>query len=125
MSSPANSNSKPFLWMRCPSPGDAEVFTYNYVYKYNGKVFDILLSPNTPPGFDAASSIESRFLQRLEAANSCEGDDDEVVAKMMDDADRLSAEIQIHVIKVSQSMMQDLAPETQDLSPIKLLRSYM
>src|SRR6266536_174974 len=83
MSPPTDSNFNPFVWMRCPPTWDAEVFTYNYVCKYNGKVFDILLSPNTLPGYDAANSIETQYLQRLEAVSSCDGEDDEVVARML------------------------------------------
>ncbi len=68
--------------MRCPPPWDAEVFTYNYVCKYNGKIFDILLSPNTPFGYDAVNSIESQYLQRLKVVSSCDGEDDEDVRRI-------------------------------------------
>ncbi|CZR62566.1 uncharacterized protein PAC_12463 [Phialocephala subalpina] len=125
MASSTNSNFNPFVWMRCPPMWDTEVFTYNYVCNYNGKIFDILLSPNTLLGYDAVNSIESQYLQRLEAVSSCDGNDDEVVARMLDESDRVSAEIETPVLKASQSLMQDLAPETEDLTRIKPLRSWM
>jgi len=111
MTSPTDSNFNPFVWMRCPPPWNPEIFTFNYLCKYNGKVLVISLSPNTLPGYDAANSIESQCLQRLEAVSSCDGEDDENVARLLDESDRVSEEIQITVLKASQSLMQDLAPE--------------
>ncbi|EHK97981.1 hypothetical protein M7I_6213 [Glarea lozoyensis 74030] len=111
--------------MICPPKLEAEVYTYMYVCKYNGKIFNILLSPNPPLGYDTMNSIEIQYLQRLEEVDSCEGDDEEDVERMMDESDRVSAEVEIAVLKASQSLMQALAPETQDETQIKPLRSWM
>lgn len=115
--------------MQCPPiwgpDGEPEIYTYHYICKYHGKIFDILLSPDTPLGYDSVDSIERKFLQRLEATGSCEGDDEDDVAKMMEESDRASKEILVDVLKAARPLMESLAPETQDMTPNASFHSVM
>jgi hypothetical protein len=98
-----------------PSKWDVTVYTLNYVFEYNDHIFDILLSPRAISGYDAAHSIESQYLQRMEDASFCDGEDEEEIERMFEESDRLEHEIRIKVLEVSQAIMQNetLGDETQ------------
>ncbi|KFY58857.1 hypothetical protein V496_05923 [Pseudogymnoascus sp. VKM F-4515 (FW-2607)] len=85
------------------------VYTLNYVFEYNDHIFDILLSPHTIAGYDAADSIESQYLQRMEEASFCDSEDKEEIERMFQESDRVEHEIEIKVLEVSQAIMQNEA----------------
>lgn len=96
------------------------VYTLNYIFEYNDHIFDILLSPRTIAGYDAANSIESQYLREMEEASLCDDEDEEAIQKMFQESDRAEHKIRIKVLEVSQAIMQNEAPgdETRwDASP--------
>ena len=114
----------PVLLHGRPGEYDKENFTFNYVYEYNNILFDILLSPDTPLGYDTTNPIERRYLQTLESAGMCDGDDEEEIHRMLEEANRVEKEIEKDVLEVCKSMMQALAPRKEALEK-KSLHSWM
>ncbi|KFY92584.1 hypothetical protein V498_04846 [Pseudogymnoascus sp. VKM F-4517 (FW-2822)] len=92
------------------------VYTLNYVFEYNDHIFDILLSPHTIAGYDAADSIESQYLQRMEEASFCDSEDKEEIERMFQESDRVEHEIEIKVLEVSQAIMQNEARGVLEVS---------
>jgi hypothetical protein len=128
MAYPNDPSFKPIVIMKCPADLDFdEFYTFNYVCEYNAKIFDILLSPNKPPGYDTENSIEHRILQRQQEAccSDCEPGDEEREELLTQEFNKFVNETQVEVIKASQSVMQDLAPESQDVASTTSLYSTM
>lgn len=99
-------------------PGyDTDFYTFNYVYQYNDIIFDILLSPEIPPGYDITDAIERQCLETLESTGQCDGDNIEDIHRMMEESKRAEEEIGKNVLEVCKAMMQALAPEKGTKAP--------
>lgn len=81
----------------------------NYVFEYNDHIFDILLSRNTTPGYEATNSIESQYLDIMEAASFCDNGDEEAIRKMLQESDTVEEDIKIKVLEASRALMQNEA----------------
>jgi hypothetical protein len=125
MTAQSRSSFDPVLSDRRSSRYDAEFYTFNYVYQYNNIIFNILLSPDTPPGYDTTNPIERRYLQTLESAGQCDGDNEEDIQRMFEEANRAEAEIEKDVLEVCKSTMQALAPRTEALGDDPSLYSWI
>ncbi|KAF8859303.1 hypothetical protein BDZ45DRAFT_689401 [Acephala macrosclerotiorum] len=125
MTAQSGSTFDPVLSDRRSSRYDAEFYTFNYVYQYNNVIFDILLSPDAPPGYDTANPIERRYLQTLESAGQCDGDNEEDIRRMCEEANRTEAEVEKDLLEVCKSTMQALAPRTEALGEKPSLDSWM
>lgn len=104
--------------VRIPLDDEAE-YTTNFVYEYNGYIFDILLSPPITPGNDASNSIELQYLQKLEDITVTfhgSEDEDQIAISTFEDIDKVEQEIGIEVIKASREIMQSFAPEVKSSS---------
>lgn len=115
MTALSHSTFDPVLSDRRSSRYDAEFYTFNYIYKYNNVSFDILLSPDTPLGYDTTNPIERQYLQTLESAGQCDGDNEEDIQRMFEEANRAEAKIEKDVLEVCKSTMQALAPRAEAL----------
>ena len=125
MTAQSCSTFNPVLSERRSSRYDAEFYTFNYVYQYNNIIFDILLSPNTPPGCDTTNPIERQYLQTLESAGQCDGDNEEDIQRKFEEANRVEAEIGKDVLEVCKSTMQALVLRTEVLREKSSLHSWM
>jgi hypothetical protein len=94
--------------------GEEEDFTYNLVCSYNGKIFNILLSHESLPGFDSANPTARHLLQKLEAACFCDSADPEEIRKMIADGDKADKEVEPILIEASRDKMQSLAPSHRE-----------
>ena len=125
MTAQSHSTFHPVVSDRRSSGYDSEFYTFTYAYQYNNIVFDILLSPDTPLGCDTTNPIERQYLQTLESVGQCDGDNEEDIHRMLEEANRAEVEIEKDVLEVCKSTMQALAPRTEALGKKPSLHSWM
>jgi serine/threonine protein kinase len=100
-------------------------YTVNCIYEYNNILFDTLITSEVPSDYDTALSTEYKFLRRLKACSSCDGDDERDETLMNEVWNRAHHRLIELVLTVGKSKMKTIAQNMDSPAEKAFLPSWM